>query len=140
MKMVYGHGFHVFCHLKLNHELWKKHQIHVINLQIATLIQLYIVKPQTLYVVRHNAHSVLECSTIGQGLTLRFQARGPKRPIGKSRGQKTVFFAIKLTFLGPYSEKSRGPQQILGAYAPWPLGKSNPVGGTPLSLVSVPSY
>ena len=30
------------------------------------------------------------------------------------------------TVSGPLSEKSRGPQQNLGAYAPGPLGKSNP--------------
>ena len=52
-----------------------------------------------------------------QGLTLRFQARGPKRYFDKSRGQKQHFCMIINTISGPKSEKSRDPQQNLGAYA-----------------------
>ena len=48
---------------------------------------------------------------LNQGLTLRFQTRGPKSFfIG--------FLVIKHTILGPMSEKSRGPEQNLGRSNP----------------------
>ena len=55
-----------------------------------------------------------------QGLTLRFQARGPKRSFNKNKWSKTGFLVIFHTILGPLTEKSRGPQQNLWAYAPTP--------------------
>ena len=61
-----------------------------------------------------------------QGLTLRFQARGLKRSFDKNKWSKTGFLVIIHTILGPWSEKSRGPQQNLGAYGPGPLWMSNP--------------
>ena len=59
-------------------------------------------------------------------LALRFQARGPKRYFDRFSGQKQDFCILIYTISGPQSEKSRGPQQNVGAYAPGPLGKSNP--------------
>ena len=50
------------------------------------------------------------------GLTLSFQARGPKRSLDKNKWSK--FLVMIHTILGPYPEKSRGPQQNLRAYAP----------------------
>ena len=42
-------------------------------------------------------------------------------------GQKQDFWLLYMyTISGPLPEKARGPQQNLGAYAPGPLGKSNP--------------
>ena len=58
-----------------------------------------------------------------QGLTLRFQARGPKRYFDRFSGQKQDFCILMYTISGPQSEKSRGPQQNRGAYAP---GKVEP--------------
>ena len=58
-----------------------------------------------------------------QGLTLRFQARGPKRSFDKKVVVKNRISGY-YTISGPMSEKSKGQQQNLGAYAP---GKSNPV-------------
>ena len=43
-----------------------------------------------------------------QGLTLRFQARGPKRSLDKNKWSKTGFLVVSLSILGPMSEKSRG--------------------------------
>ena len=40
---------------------------------------------------------------------------------------KTVFLVIMHTIFWPLSEKPRGPQQNLGAYATGRLGNSNPV-------------
>ena len=56
-------------------------------------------------------------------IPLDFRLGARKRPHGKNRGQKQVIFAINHTILGPYLEKSRGQQLILGAYAP---GKVEP--------------
>ena len=59
-----------------------------------------------------------------QGLTPRFQARGPKRSFDKFIGQKKYFcIIIYRYYFGPLVSKSRGPQQNLGAYAP---GKFKP--------------
>ena len=72
-------------------------------------------------------NSVKFSTCLPQGLTLRFQARGPKRSFDKNKWSKTGFLVNFHTILGLQTEKSRGPQQNLGAYAPRPLGKSNPV-------------
>ena len=64
----------------------------------------------------------------GQGLTLIFQAKGLKRSFDKNKWSETGLQVIIHTILGPWPEKSRGPQQNLGAYALGPLGKSNPAG------------
>ena len=70
-------------------------------------------------------HICTVCNDL-QGQTLRFQARGPKRSFDKNQWSKTRFLVIFHTFLGPFqTEKSRGLQLNLGAYAPAPLGKSN---------------
>ena len=69
---------------------------------------------------------LLNCCTAQycQGLTLRFQARGPKRSLDKNMWSKTGILVKIHTILGPMSEKSRGPQQILwapGKVKPWLL-------------------
>ena len=64
-------------------------------------------------------------SSSSQGLTLRFQARCPKRSFDEFSGQKQDFCIIIYTISGPSSEKLRRPQQNLGAYAPGPVGMSN---------------
>ena len=61
-----------------------------------------------------------------QGLTLRFQSKGPKRSFDENQWSETGYLVIMHTIMGPMSEKSRGPKQNLGAYAPGPLRKSNP--------------
>ena len=44
---------------------------------------------------------LIQNKTSNQGLTLRFQARGPKRNFDKNQWSKTQFLVIKHTILGP---------------------------------------
>ena len=62
-----------------------------------------------------------------QGLTLSFQARGPKRSHDKNGVVKNRISGYNTYYFGAHSLKNLGaPEQNLGAYAPGPRGKSNP--------------